>query len=253
MAKVKEVAVKSEPEKIGDAVLPLELSRTIVLKGKDKKFVYHFRRLTQADWQAYFGGIVHQTLVRGGVRETVFEIESAQLELVEKTLKSVEGYGDTSILKDWKLALPLMHRLTVGVMLRDVGLSKTQAESTQLAELVEIRLDATWSANETGRLTLYSGLIHRFRQPSIEQLRRFNFESARVRVEGDSENGATVYPARQLVAMKIYDELIDQVEGYSVDGKPLGGADQIAREMDGAHKAEAALALFTQGDPVRVQ
>lgn len=235
------------------ALLPLDLSRTITLNGAGKLFTYHFRRIALQDWQAYFAGIVHQTLQHAGVHETVYESESAQIELVEKAVKSVDGYGDLSGLKDWKKALPLKHRLGVGYVLRNVGASRSAADLAQLADLVSVKLDAAWSAGEKGKTTLYSGLIHRFRQPSIAQLRHFNFEVARVRVEGTADNGITTYPTHQLVAMKIYDELIEEVEGYSVDGKPLAGIENIVREMDGAHKAEAALALFAQGEYVRVQ
>ena len=54
-------------------------------------------------------------------------------------------------------------------------------------------------------------------------------------------------------AREIYDELIEEVEGYSVDAIPLAGIEHIVREMDAAHKAEAALALFSQGEFVSVQ
>jgi hypothetical protein len=63
----------------------------------------------------------------------------------------------------------------------------------------------------------------------------------------------TSYPSRQGVAMKIYDDLIESVDGYSVGGVPLTGVEAIRREMDGAHKAAAALALFEQGDEITIE
>jgi hypothetical protein len=210
------------------AMLPLDIPRTIVLKGADKKvFSYHFRRITLQDWQQFFAGIVHQTLQRGQYRETVYESESAQVELVDRCLKSVEGYSGLVDLKNWKAALPLKHRLGVGLVLRNVGPSRNQGNGVQLADLVEVKLDAAWSAAESGKTTMYSGLVHRFRQPSIADLRKFNFEIARTRVEGTSEDGITIYPARQLVAMKIYDELIEEVEGYECFAEPLKGVENI--------------------------
>lgn len=50
--------------------------------------------------------------------------------------------------------------------------------------------------------------------------------------------------------MKIYDELIESVEGYAVNGMALADVDTIKSEMDGAHKAEAALSLFIPSDSV---
>jgi hypothetical protein len=234
------------------ALLPLDQVRVIVLKSPRGPLTYTFRRIVIADWQAFFAAVVNQTLQRQGVREAVYESETAQLQLVEKTLTAVEGYGDLSKLKDWKKSLPLKHRLAVGSVLRGVGEAAADADAP-LSDLVEIRLDGYWSAGADGRTALYSGLVHRFRQPSIEQLKKFNFETARVRAEGDSSNGVTSYPSRQLVAMRIYDELIEEVDGYAAAGAALTGIENICREMDGAHKAEAALALFSQGDSIRVQ
>lgn len=224
------------------AFLPLDAPRAVTLKSKGRSYTYHVRRITQEDWTAYFSAIVHQTIQRGDDREQVFESETALLELVDRVLTGVDGYGDATAMKDWKLALPIKHRIAVGTALRNVGPSRGASESPDLCETVETRLDATWST--AGATLLYSGLVHRFRQPSIEQLKRFNFESARVKISGSAENGVSVYPARQAIAMKIYDELIDSVDGYSVCGAPLQGVENIRREMDGAHKAAAALDLF---------
>jgi hypothetical protein len=53
--------------------------------------------------------------------------------------------------------------------------------------------------------------------------------------------------------MSIYDDLIESVDGYSVGGKPLEGAEAIKREMDGGHKAAAALELFVGGAEVTIE
>lgn len=235
-----------------NALLPLDQTRVITLRTDRAQYSYQFRRLTLKDWQTYFAGIVHRTFNVAGGRETVYESESSQIELVERTLKAVGGYGDTSKLKNWKQAIPLKHRFAVATVLRSVGPSDPDPDSGLLSDLVEVKLDGAWSDDGTGKTSFFSKLIHRFRTPSIEQLRKFNFETARVRVEGTSSEGVTIYPSRHLVAMKIYDELIDSVEGYSVGGIALDGIEQIQAEMDGAHKAEAALALFSQGDAVSV-
>jgi hypothetical protein len=234
------------------ALLPLDQIRVITLRSHKAQYSYKFRRLTLKDWQSYFAGIVHKSLNLAGVRDTVYESESAQLDLVNSTLQSVTGYRDTSKLKNWKQALPLKHRFAIATVLRGVGPSEPDLDPDQLSDLVEVKLDGAWSDDGTGKTSFFSGLLHRFRTPSIEQLRKFNFETARVRVEGTSTEGVTIYPSRHLVAMKIYDELIDSVEGYSVGGSPLDGIEQIKLEMDGAHKAEAALALFSQGNAVSV-
>lgn len=233
-------------------LLDLAKPRTIVLKSEGKHYVWHFRRLTLEDWEKYFLGIVHETLNTPVGREEIFEMETAQLDLVDRTVVAVDGYGATEDSKNWKLALPLHHRLAAGTVLRAVGLDREKKLEPQLTDLIEIRVDATWTAENDEKMTAFRGLVHRFRQPTIAEMKQFNFENARVRVRGTQENGITTYPARQLSAMRMYDELIESVEGYSVHGTPLTDIATIRSEMDGAHKAEAALALFLPDAPVEI-
>lgn len=238
------------------ALLALDAPRSVTLRSKDHSYIFRLRRVSHADWHAFFTGIVHQTLQLNGNREQVFESESALLELVDRVLVSAEGYGELRERKHWKLAIPVRHRIAVGIALRSVSPALEEADAEpMLCDLAEVRLDATWSSSETeaGKMVLYAGLVHRFRQPSLADLKRWNFESARTRVSGTAENGVTIYPPRQAIAMKVYDELIESVDGYAVGGLPLDGADQIKREMDGAHKAAAALALFSQGEDAGIE
>lgn len=246
--------MSNESQKIQNdaALLPLDVPRVVKLKANDRVYTWRFRRLTADDWHKYFTGVVHQTLHVAGAREAVFESETAQLDLVDRTVSAVEGYGDLSGVKNWKAALPIYHRFAVGTALRSVGVAAPDEEEAPLCDLAEVRLDAVWSAGDDDKMTEYKGLVHRFRQPGLAELKRFNFECARTRVTGDAENGATIHPSRMAIAMKLYDDLIDSVEGYSVAGVPLADADAIKREMDGAHKAEAALALFAPGGKVQV-
>ncbi len=232
------------------AMLPLDISRQISLKSKAGSFVYSLRRIGLADWRGYFAAMVRQVLHVDGRREEIFESDSALVELVDNVLVSATGYGDLSVVKDWKSALPIKHRIAVGIVLRSV-MALPAESSAQLCDLVEISLDATWPTE--GKTVMYTGLSHRFRHPSIEQLKRFNFEASRVRVRGDGENGISTYPSRQAIAMNIYDDLIESVDGYSVAGAALEGVENIKREMDGAHKAAAALHLFMGEGEVEIE
>ena len=252
MRKIEANTDESQPDIAACApvLLPLDAERTVNFKTKHGAFIYHFRRITGEDWARYYQGIVNQTIQTKGARDQVYESESALLALVDSTMKSVEGYGDLSGLKNWKSSLPMRHRLAVGVALRGVG-PRPNKDEPILCDQVEISLDANWGAD--GATKFYSGLIHRFRQPGIADLKRFNFESARTRVTGTADAGVTTYPSRQAIAMKIYDDLIESVDGYSVDGKPLTGVEAIKREMDGAHKAAAALALFDSGEEITIE
>jgi hypothetical protein len=235
------------------ALLPLDAPRAVAFKTKTGNFVYHFRRIELKDWEKYFQSIVHQTINTRGAREEVFESDSALVDLVDRTVSSVDGYALHPEPKDWKRTLPIQHRLVAGTVLRAVGQSTGARDLGTLCDLVDVSLDANWGVSD-GKTTQYTGLIHRFRQPGIADLKRFNFEAARVRVTGNAENGITSYPARQGIAMKIYDDLIESVDGYSVKGLPLSETfDEVKEWMDGAHKAAAVLALFSQDEQITVE
>jgi hypothetical protein len=243
----------SETASSAPVLLPLDAPRSVAFKTKTGAFVYSFRRISLEDWQRYFASIVNQTIQTKAGRDQVFETESALLDLVDRALKSVEGYGDLSALDEWKSSLPLRHRLAAGMALRSVVATPRNDEQPIVCAVLEISLDANWGATDDGKTTQYSGLIHRFRQPGIADLKRFNFESARTRLTGTPEMSITSYPSRQAIAMKIYDDLIDSVDGYCVGDLPLSSVEEIRREMDGAHKAAAALALFEQGDEITIE
>lgn len=229
-----------------DAVLALDSPRAITLKNKERVFTYHLRHVGLSDWAKYFQGIVNQVVNRNGEREEIYDSETAALELVNSVLTRVDGYGDLSGTKNWREAVPLVHRRAIGIALRSVNVAHEHEDAAELAELVTVKLNATWPMR--GKTTLYSGLIHRFRQPSIEQYKRFRGEAARVKVRGDAKDGVSIFPSSQAIAMKMYDDLIESVEGYSVRGAPLVDVEAIKEEMDGAHKAAAALELFMGGE-----
>ncbi len=233
-----------------NAVLALDEPRAVRLKAKDHEFVYHLSRITCDDWLEYFQGIVNQVVQHGREREQVVDSDGALLALVNKVLVTVEGYGDLEARANWRNELPLRHRIAVGWALRSVGAAKEQEDEPTLCDRVEVKLNCTWP-NEKKTL-FYEGLIHRFRHPSLDDMKKFQMELARVTVRGTATEGVTIYPSRQAIAMKLYDELIESVEGYTVKGAPLSGVEAIRREMDGAHKAAAALELFEDGEEVAI-
>ena len=229
------------------ALLPLDAPRRVALKGKTQTYIWNLRRPADADWLRYFNSIVNQVLHVDGAREQVFDSETAICEFVDRLVTNVEGYGDLG--KDWKASLPFGHRVAVGFVLRNVGPAAAEASCTPGA--VEVALNASWTAD--GKTTFYQGLLHRFRHPSLADLRKFNYEAARVKVRGTAKDGETSYPSRQAIALQFYDDLIQSVDGYSVNGQPLTGVEAIRREMDGAHKAAAALQLFDGDEEVLVE
>lgn len=231
-------------------MLPLDQPRSIAIRVAGKTYTWHFRRITSTDWIKFFDGITSRTLRHGGVEERVFDADAPLVELVDAALKSVFGYEGVDA-ADWKTRLPLRQKLAVGLVLRTVGVEPVP--EMPLADLAEVLLSASWSgADRDGSLTVYEGLVHRFRRPGAEHLRKFNLECSRTRILGTGEDGVTIHASRQGVALRLYDELIEGVDGYSVNGEPLTSVEEIKREMDGAHKAAAALALFDAGQTVEI-
>jgi hypothetical protein len=224
----------------------------VVLKSGKTGFKYRLRRATGEDWLSYYTGVTNKTINIGAEREEIFDADTALIELVDSLLIEAEGYGELPK-KDWQQAIPFRHRRAIGVVLRNVGpeTRKAGAQDELVPETQEVRLAATWPVD--GKTLYFSGLVHRFRRPGIKDLKRFNTEISAVRTRGTGTDGITTRPAQQAVAMRLYDELIESVEGYQVNGKPLEGADAIKREMDGAHKAAAALELFLGGDDVTIE
>jgi len=247
------------PDMKAPVTVELNHGRIIVLEGKNSKgeprlYRYEIRRIRLEDWDRYFRAVVNQTRNVDGERQQIFENDTARLDLVERVVTCVDGYGDFDAVKipEWRNSLPLNHRLGVGAALCSVG-AQEQDDDAPLSEFTEVKLDALWSAGVEGKMQLIRGLVHRFKQPSIEQLKRWNYESARVRVRGTAKDGVTIYPSRPAVAMLMYDELIVSVDGYTVNGSPLANVDVINSEMDGCHKAEAVMALFGGTDAVTIR
>lgn len=226
--------------------LDLAEARALPFSINKRSVVWKFRTISQKDWQKYFRGIRNQTEQRGDRRVRIFDSETALVELVLASVQSVEGYGDATG-HEWKQRLSLAHSLAMGRVLRSVGPSDPDPEDLPtLDELAEVSLDAIWSMDSPGHVAMFRKLLHRFRRPTIEQLKRWNLEISRTVITGNGDYQVTSFPARQLIAMKLYDEMIAEVEGYAFKGETLAGAapEKIAEVMDGAHKAAAVIELF---------
>lgn len=233
-----------------EALLELNETRTIPLDDRGKTYLLVCRRITDADWLAYFSGIVVTSQQQGKERINVIDVTTPRLALAEAVLIGASGYkvhggGHLTELQDWQSRVPLSHRLQLGETLADVRPSTAEAELTIYPEGEEVLLDATWSAAAKEKKVLqYKGLKHILKTPSEEQHRRYSREASRSRVVGGSRSGKTIYQGAQPLLAKLYDELVISVEGYCIDGTPLTTKDQIVREMDMLHKVMAAQELF---------
>ena len=236
----------------GTGLLPLDLQeRVIVLKLRESGAIrrHIFRRITRADVDGYFSALTVAT-ERGSRGSTTFHIDSstAELKLFETAIVRVEGYAlldgrDLMSLPNWKDRVPGGHQLrSVGTLMR-VERSQDGPDLGIDPEAEVVSLDAPW-AEGNGGMIQYRGLLHRFSPPKIAHWRELNNASTRSTVIGGSRSQKTLYPKLNGVHTKLYDELILSADGYSIGGRPIGGRDEIIREMDPFHKIAACTILF---------
>jgi hypothetical protein len=228
------------------SLLMLDQSRVIPIREGKRDYTFYFRRILQADWVRYFDGLYLSSRSEGVAQMNITDYSTAAIELFESTLTKVVGYSrELTTLEDFRKVLPRIS-VPVSFMLRSVAISEAEDDDKPLdCDSIETRLDAHWSqTTDVGKVAKYPGLVHRFRPPNVEQRKRYMRGGAVSKVGGTRKGSLTVYSLKYKLLMQLYDELILSVEGYGVAGKPLEGAEQIQREMDGYHKAEAAVQLF---------
>jgi hypothetical protein len=208
-------------------------------------YTWTFRRILRADWEKFFRSFDTETVTILGEQTETFEIESGLIDLARTCVEDVDGYvfpeGGKGV---WRNMLPLGHLKQFGQVLRDVrAVQPSDDAPLALTELSEISLDCTWSENRT-----WSGLIHRFRTPTLAQQRTFNRACGTYRIVGNDRGNKTIFPARQALMMDFYDELIESVdESYAFDNAALSTREEIVAHMDCCHKVAAIQGLLNAG------
>ncbi len=231
-------------------LLPLDApERIAVFKSGGKTYRHIFRRFTAADWEKFYAGVVVEFKKEGGGTAQVIDLESPSLTVYTRAILRVEGYTTRDGRKPedlpaWPECVPQHHRLAAMGLIMNLTHSETADESILESEGASVRIDAMWNEGEPGAMKQYRGLVHHFVMPTAEHRRRVLRAKNRAFVVGGSRKGTTAIPSGHPVLVKLYDELIETVEGYSVDGRAAAGKEQLAREMDAFHKAAVAARLF---------
>jgi hypothetical protein len=238
------------------SLLMLDQPRVLTLREGTRDYTFYFRRILQADWEKYFSGLYRSSRNDGVAQTDTTDFVTPGIELLESTLTKVEGYKrELTTPADFKKIMP-RHSVPVAGMLSSVYISQVEDDQPLDCDIVEARIDAMWSKTTSDPAnTTYKGLVHRFLPPTIQQKQRYMRAGSVSRVGGTRKGATTVYSMRNRLLMDMYDQLVQSVDGYSVDGKPLEGIEQIRREMDGYHKAEAMAQLFftNEAEPVTAE
>jgi hypothetical protein len=236
--------------------IELTAPRVIAIESRGKQYLLTLQRIGKKQWLRHFEGIVNSSENQGGKRVDRFDSSGARVALVEEVLVDAKGYKArepdqpiTSI-QGWQSQLPLSHRLAAGEALVNVERADPPEDDELVLGFENVFLNAVWGADEAGVMRKYHGLCHRFKTPTAEQQKRFSRESSRSRVVGGSRKGVTQWMGAQATLIDLYDELVLSVDGYTVDGEPLGeDRTGIVVEMDAYHKVAAADALFAPAQP----
>jgi|SRR6185437_14052695 len=230
--------------------IELTQPRVIAIDDHGKKYQLTVARITQKQWQRYFDAIQSTSENQGGKRVDSFDSTSGRLALVESALIDAKGYTSrepiTSI-SEWQKKLPLSHRAGVGSALTDVSRSEAEGDAITLGRET-IYLDAVWSADSNGIMRKFRGLRHSFQTPTAEQQHRYSRDASRSVLVGGARNGKTRWLGPQSTLLALYDELVLEVDGYTVNGEVLDRDGAIAN-MDGYHKVAAAAELFSPAAP----
>lgn len=212
--------------------IDLAKPRVIAIRHGQQIFEYTVPLISHDLWLKYFDGIV-STAEREG-KEVVQHIDasSAGLELVEKLLPA-----------NPETRVPMAHKLAIVNVL-----TSAYVPDGDMRGFGEIPLVAIWSASENKTMRRHKDLVHVFEEPTAEQNRRYRRDDSRSQIVGGSRKGMTVYRGAQRTLAALYDELIVSVEGYTVNGEPLTGRENVARSMDTYHKVASVMRVFAAGE-----
>jgi hypothetical protein len=224
--------------------------RIISIEDRGNKYLLTVGRIQKAQWMRYFEGIVSTSENQGGKQVDSYDSTTARLELLEKVLIDASGYAtsDGAPIKSkdgWQQLIPMGHRLAAANALVDVERAEPSDDGPIMLGAEPVYLNAVWSANDRGEMLKFRNLCHRFRSPSSEHQQRYSRASSRSFVVGGSRKGLTKWPGAQPALAELYDELIESVDGYTLNGEPLTDRNSIAAEMDIYHKVSAAALLFS--------
>ncbi len=238
---------KQTEQKVSEgATIDLAQGPVATLIDAGHAYTFYFNRITEADWERYFSGVIYTSHNEGKASVQILDMDSPGIDLAESKLDRVEGYRGQFMSKPgWQKIMPPRHMRPVSWLIRAVNAMEENDEQAFDPECIECKLEALWGMEKPGAMMQYSGLTHRFNHVSPEQKHRFYRAGATSKIVGGSRNGKTVHSVRYKVLLRIYDELIISVDGYCLNGKPLESPDEIRREMDAYHKVKAVEQLFT--------
>lgn len=236
-------------EEKNGTLLDLGGERVVAFRDRGHLYKYFFDRISRSAWERYFNGIVVTSQNQDRVQTTVADLQTAAMQLVESAVTRVEGYrGDFHSKPNWREVLPVGHVRLVSNILRQVEVSKGDFDMATDPEHIDVVLEAQWGVDEEGHMVKHTRLVHTFRPPGPDQKLKYNRAMASSKVVGGSRMSKTIYVPKQKILLDFYDQLIERVEGYCVNGTEFHTGEQARSEMDGYHKVIAVADVFAEPD-----
>lgn len=242
-------------------LLPLDGERAVTFKDRGWPYTFYFLRITADDWRELFRKIVIETERQGKEVICRSDADSAAMDLVRRKVDRIEGYRMPDdrrfeeAFPNWKELIPYRHLRAAATALTDCGLAPVHVHAQFTPGEEEVVLEAAWGMESPGKMRRFTRLVHRFREPSQEQVRRYRSGASETRIAG-SRRQRTIYGSKNDDLVRFYDDLIVSVEGYALTDAAEGGRatralqkEDIVREMDAYHKFAAAQGLFAEPDP----
>jgi len=232
---------------------PLDLSAPIRIEFKHRgiPLAHILNRPSQRDWLNYAKGVstTYEFAGEGIHAEISGELE-AQGKLWRASIRAVEGYAGADgraiaeVYPDvWREKIPASHiELAVRAL---AGVRLKTAEDPALTNPVAFILDLESQAVELEMDGVaHAPLMHHFRIPTLNEYNKFKRLMADSRLVGGTRHLKTIMFSRLPGLFGLYRELIQQVEGYTFEGRPLVTKQEIVQSMDGIHMQTATMALF---------
>lgn len=169
-------------------------------------------------------------------------------ELWDRLAERVEGYAPPQEGQHWKGVVPYLHRVVAAT-------PRAQVFAVPAPSATEDAAPALYSPGLTPVHLIAAGglfvpLVHWFRRADAAQVIEFdrlNSERHHIRATG-GVGGKAIIPSLLGEYVRLYDALIDSVEGYTVNGS-VPAREQAVHGMDAWHKMVALRALFLPPQP----
>lgn len=243
----------SGPSPILFELSPKKIEVCLRMKGASGRYelTHYLRPPKLEDWRRYEINL-KSTVEASEHSPEALQFDSAAMEAAVELYNSLfteaTGYCVTS--EGGVVAceqIPAHHKEMVIRALGDVGPETAQNSDGIDDSITPFALDPdriTVTLQAQARGEDFAGLTHMFSPPTAADRIGYSRVVSQALFVRGSQSLKTLLPARLPGLVKLYDQLICEVRGYSVQGQEVSERAAIVKHMDPLHKKAAVQALF---------